>query len=141
MKFMEKIYRAFCADEVKLMLDHMEENFADFQDYDNKWYELLDDKHFTTVERTAINLANRRLKANKKRQELLGAILSQKLNPVKGRYKEAEAKHVLHAQLLINQQKQYNQQLAQNMLAGQNQQHIQTQQQYELALEHYRQRK
>ena len=36
MKFMEKIYRAFCADEVKMMLDHMEENFADFQDYDNR---------------------------------------------------------------------------------------------------------
>lgn len=119
MKFMEKIYRKFCADEVKMMLDHMEENFADFQDYDNKWYELLDAVHYTTVERSAINLAVRRLKANQERQKLLGAILRQKIDPIKSRRKEEYVSQsnatlsALHNQILASQQRQQLGQLGQ----------------------------
>lgn len=119
MKFMEKIYRKFCADEVKMMLDHMEENFADFQDYDNKWHELLDARHYTTVERSAINLAVRRLKASQERQKLLGAILRQKISPVKHNRKEEYIRQnsgsisALHNQILASQQRQQLGQLGQ----------------------------
>jgi hypothetical protein len=126
MKFMEKVYRRFCADEVKLMLDHMEDNFADFQDYDNKWHEFIDARHYTTVERTAIRLAYSRLKANKKRQELLGAILRQKLNPEKVERSSIMLKtsgstiSALHNnQILASQQAQYYQQQLQMGQLGQ----------------------
>lgn len=134
MKFMEKIYRVFCADEVKMMLDHMEENFADFQDYDNRWYDLFNSDNFTTVERAALNLTCRRLKANQKRQQLLGAILSQKLSPVKHNRKEEYIRQnsgsisALHNQILASQQRQQLGQLGQ----------YQTQEQYELALQQYK---
>lgn len=116
---MEKIYRVFCADEVKLMLDHMEENFADFQDYDNRWYDLFNSDNFTTVERAALNLTGRRLKANQKRQELLSAILRQKIDPIKTKRREAQVSQssatlsALHNQILASQQRQQLGQLGQ----------------------------
>lgn len=119
MKFMEKIYRAFCADEVKMMLDHMEENFADFQDYDNRWHDLLDAVHYTTLERAAIKLAYTRLRSNQKRQELLGAILRQKIDPIKTKRREAQVSQssatlsALHNQILASQQRQQLGQLGQ----------------------------
>jgi hypothetical protein len=137
MKFMEKIYRKFCADEVKMMLDHMEENFADFQDYDNRWYDLFNSDNFTTVERAALNLTCRRLKANQKRQELLGAILSQKISPVKHKRREAKQSaqaSSLQAQMLAYQQAQN---AAQNALSSQYSQY-QTLNQFESALQQYK---
>ena len=121
MKFREKIYRVFCADEVKMMLDHMEENFADFQDYDNKWCDLIDARHYTTVERSAIKLAFRRLKASQERQKLLGAILRQKIDPIKGRRKEEQVTQgsVTLKALNTQQQAQYYQQQLQMGQLGQ----------------------
>ena len=125
MKFMEKIYRAFCADEVKLMLDHMEDNLADFQSYDNKWHDIAGSDHFTKTERKAIKLTYTRLKKIQKRQELLAQILSQKLNP-ESKGTPRTTMSALHSQALAGQQAQYNQLLSQKM-----------QQQYELALHNY----
>ena len=135
MKFMEKIYRAFCADEVKMMLDHMEENFADFQDYDNRWHDLLDAQHYTTLEKAAIKLAYTRLRANQKRQELLSAILRQKIDPIKTKRRGAQVSQssaTISALQTQSMAQQYNYQLAQ--MAGQ----YQTQEQYELALQQYK---
>jgi hypothetical protein len=128
MKFMEKVYRRFCADEVKLMLDHMEDNFADFESVRNHWSDIVDSSEYTAVEQAAINLARKRLRKNAKRQKLLADILTQKLNPKQSLRGEEYAQGVssFHNQILAGQQAQYNQLLSQQM-----------QQQYELALQNY----
>ena len=118
MKFMEKVYRRFCADEVKLMLDHMEDNFADFESVRNHWSDIVDSSEYTAVEQAAINLARKRLRKNARRQKLLADILNQKLNPKQSRREELEKAHAqyasaLHGQILAGQQRQYTNQLAQ----------------------------
>ena len=118
MKFMEKVYRRFCADEVKLMLDHMEDNFADFESVRNHWSDIVDSSEYTAVEQAAINLARKRLRKNARRQKLLADILTQKLNPKQSRREELEQAHAqyasaLHGQILAGQQRQYTNQLAQ----------------------------
>jgi hypothetical protein len=131
MKFMEKVYRRFCADEVKLMLDHMEDNYADFESVRNHWSDIVDSNEYTAVEQAAINLARKRLRKNAKRQKLLADILTQKLNPKQSQMEELQKSHAqgvssFHNQVLAGQQAQYNQLLSQQM-----------QQQYELALQNY----
>jgi hypothetical protein len=138
MKFMEKVYRRFCADEVKLMLDHMEDNFADFESVRNHWSDIVDSSEYTAVEQAAINLARKRLRKNAKRQKLLADILTQKLNPKQSQMEELQKSHAqyassLHSQLLAGQQKQYTNQLAQ--YAQRYQQHLQTQQDFEAKLQ------
>lgn len=118
MKFMEKVYRRFCADEVKLMLDHMEDNFADFESVRNHWSDIVDSSEYTAVEKAAINLARKRLRKNARRQKLLADILTQKLNPKQSRREGLEQAHAqyasaLHGQILASQQRQYTNQLAQ----------------------------
>ena len=136
MRLLEKLYRNFCADEVKLMLNHMEENLADFDDHNNKWSEIFCAKEYTTVERAALGFAYKRLKKNLKRQKLLAQILSQKLNPEKVEHSSnsvaswrtsGSTMSALHNQALSGQPAQYNQLLSQQM-----------QQQYELALHNYK---
>ena len=140
MKFMEKVYRRFCADEVKLMLDHMEDNFADFESIHNRWSDIVDSSEYTSVEKAAINLARKRLRKDARRQRLLAQILNQKLNPEQSRreFEKAHSQYAssLHNQILASQQSLYNQQLSQ--MAGQQQRHIQAQQQFELALQDYK---
>jgi hypothetical protein len=84
MRLKEKLYRRFCAPEVRMLLDHMEENFEDFvDDYQNRkpWMRLMNSDTYTTVERTVIKMAYQRLKGDHARQQLLGKIIAQKLNP------------------------------------------------------------
>ena len=84
MRLKEKLYRRFCAPEVRMLLDHMEENFEDFvDDYIDKkpWRRLMNSDTYTTVERTVIKMAYQRLKGDHARQQLLGKIIAQKLNP------------------------------------------------------------
>jgi hypothetical protein len=84
MRLKEKFYRRFCAPEVRMLLDHMEENFQDFEeDYIDKkpWRRLMNSDTYTTVERTVIKMAYDRLMRGHKRQRLLGKIIAQKLNP------------------------------------------------------------
>ena len=130
MKFMEKVYRRFCADEVKLMLDHMEDTFADFESVRNHWSDIVDSSEYTAVEKAAINLARRRLRKDARRQKLLADILTQKLNPKQSRMEELEKSHAkyanaLHSQLLASQQRAQNSQLAQYA-----QNHLQTHEEY-----------
>lgn len=115
MKFMEKVYRRFCADEVKLMLDHMEDNFADFESIHNHWSDIVESDQYTAVEKAAINLARKRLRKDARRQKLLASILSQKINPKQSRRGEEYAQSIsgLHNQILASQQRQYTNQLAQ----------------------------
>ena len=115
MKFMEKVYRRFCADEVKLMLDHMEDNFADFESIRNHWSDIVDSSEYTAVEKAAINLARKRLRKDARRQKLLADILNQKLNPKQSRREEeyAQSVHTFQNQILASQQRQYTNQLAQ----------------------------
>jgi hypothetical protein len=84
MRLKEKLYRRFCAPEVRMLLDHMEENFQDFEeDYIDKkpWRRLMKSNTYTTVERTVIKMAYYRLEREHERQQLLGKIIAQKLNP------------------------------------------------------------
>lgn len=84
MRLKEKLYRRFCAPEVRMLLDHMEENFADFvDDYLNRkmWVRLMEAQDYSKTERTAIKMAYERLKRDHARQQLLGKIIAQKLNP------------------------------------------------------------
>jgi hypothetical protein len=84
MRLKEKFYRRFCAPEVRMLLDHMEENFQDFEDdYLNRkaWVRLMNSDTYTTVERTVIKMAYQRLKGDHARQQLLGKIIAQKLSP------------------------------------------------------------
>jgi hypothetical protein len=133
MKFIEKVYRRFCADEVKLMLDHMEDNYADFESVLNHWSDIVDSNEYTAVERAAINLARKRLRKDAKRQRLLADILTQKLNPKQSRREEIEQGRkyasALHSKILAGQQNMYNNQLAQ-YAQQQHQQHIQTHEEY-----------
>jgi hypothetical protein len=128
MKFMEKVYRRFCADEVRLMLDHMEDNFVDFDDHNNKWSEIFCANEYTFAERAALGFAYTRLKKNQKRQKLLASILSQKLNPEKVEQVPKVSLTSIHNQILASQQSIYNNQLAQ--YAQQHQQHLQTHEEY-----------
>jgi hypothetical protein len=84
MRLKEKLYRRFCAPEVRMLLDHMEENFQDFEeDYIDKkpWRRLMMSNTYTNVERTVIGMAYDRLRREHERQQLLGKIIAQKLNP------------------------------------------------------------
>ena len=84
MRLKEKLYRRFCAPEVRMLLDHMEENFTDFvDDYQTRkpWMRLLDAKDYSKIERKTIEMAYQRLKRDHARQQLLGKIIAQKLNP------------------------------------------------------------
>ena len=84
MRLKEKFYRRFCAPEVRMLLDHMEENFQDFEeDYIDKkpWRRLMKSNTYTKVERKVIEMAYHRLGRKHERQQLLGKIIAQKLNP------------------------------------------------------------
>jgi 2-methylcitrate dehydratase PrpD len=84
MRLKEKFYRKFCAPEVRMLLDHMEENFEDFEeDYIDKkpWRRLMKSNTYTNVERKAIEMAYDRVMRGHERQKLLGKIIAQKLNP------------------------------------------------------------
>ena len=84
MRLKEKLYRRFCAPEVRMLLDHMEENFEDFEeDYVGKkpWRRLMKSNTYTKVERKVIEMAYHRLGQKHERQQLLGKIIAQKLNP------------------------------------------------------------
>lgn len=84
MRLKEKFYRRFCAPEVRMLLDHMEENFEDFEeDYVGKkpWRRLMKSNTYTKVERKVIEMAYHRLGQKHERQQLLGKIIAQKLNP------------------------------------------------------------
>jgi hypothetical protein len=84
MRLKEKFYRRFCAPEVRMLLDHMEENFGDFvDDYLNRkmWVRLMEAQDYSKTERKVIKMAYERLKRDHARQQLLGKIIAQKLNP------------------------------------------------------------
>jgi hypothetical protein len=84
MRLKEKLYRKFCAPEVRMLLDHMEENFEDFvDDYLDKkpWRRLMNSNTYSSMERTAIKMAYKRLNRDFERRYVLGKIIAQKLNP------------------------------------------------------------
>jgi hypothetical protein len=84
MRLKEKLYRRFCAPEVRMLLAHMEEKFEDFvDDYQGRkmWVRLLEAKDYSEIERKTIEMVFRRLRREHARQQLLGKIIAQKLNP------------------------------------------------------------
>jgi hypothetical protein len=84
MRLKEKLYRRFCAPEVRMLLGHMEEKFEDFvDDYQGRkmWVRLLEAKDYSKIERKTIKMVYERLRREHARQELLGKIIAQKLNP------------------------------------------------------------
>ena len=84
MRLKEKLYRRFCAPEVRMLLAHMEEKFEDFEeDYlaEKPWRRLMKSNTYTKLERKTISMAFERLSRGHARQQLLGKIIAQKLNP------------------------------------------------------------
>lgn len=126
MKLKERIYRRFCAPEVRMLLAHMEENFEDFvDDYVTRkpWVKLMERKEYTTIEQATLRMAYTRLKNGYAREQLLGKIIAQKLNPepqekAEGLYQQ-DPKTAMLQQDLANHMAQHKQHLAQNMLAAQ----------------------
>lgn len=84
MRLKEKLYRKFCAPEVRMLLDHMEEKFEDFiNDYSGRkmWVRLMEANDYSKTERTTIKMVYERLSQAHARQQLLGKIIAQKLSP------------------------------------------------------------
>ena len=119
MRLKEKFYRRFCAPEVRMLLGHMEEKFEDFvDDYQGRkmWVRLLEAKDYSKIERKTIKMVYERLRREHARQELLGKIIAQKLNPEMAknsddfmdanRYAAALAQHRQYANQLAGQQYQ-----------------------------------
>ena len=104
MRLKEKLYRRFCAPEVRMLLAHMEEKFEDFEeDYlaEKPWRRLMKSNTYTKLERKTISMAFERLSRGHARQQLLGKIIAQKLNP-----EVEKTSDFTDASLLANQYRQ-----------------------------------
>ena len=87
-----------------MLLAHMEEKFEDFvDDYNGRkmWVRLLEAKDYSNIERKTIKMVYERLRREHARQELLGKIIAQKLNP-----EVEKTSDFTDASLLANQYRQ-----------------------------------
>lgn len=125
MRLKEKLYRRFCAPEVRMLLAHMEEKFEDFEeDYlaEKPWRRLMKSNTYTKLERKTISMAFERLSRGHARQQLLGKIIAQKLNPevVKNSddFMDANRLAIQYRQAVMTHQ-QYERQYGSQQNAGQ----------------------
>jgi len=80
------LLKKYCAKEVLILLERMEQRPEDFHEYGSIWRKAVDstEPHFgsyTVVERILIARANDKMKQNYKRRELLNVILNEAINP------------------------------------------------------------
>ena len=78
--------KKYCAKEVLILLERMEQRPEDFYKYDNIWGAAIDPdkehfKHYTAAERVLILRASKEMKQKYKRAKLLGAILKETIDP------------------------------------------------------------
>jgi hypothetical protein len=79
----DKYLRRFCAQEIQIMIAKMEEDYGEFTSYQSAWGRLAEvTRHLTGVEKYCLRKAKRRAARNHDRQQYLGAILKQQLNPM-----------------------------------------------------------
>lgn len=79
----DKFLRRFCAQEVRIMIAKMEEDYSEFTKYRSVWGRLLEaTTYLTRVEKYCVKKAKYRAASDYDRQQYLGAILKQQLNPM-----------------------------------------------------------
>jgi hypothetical protein len=83
------LLRRFCADEVKILLTHIEEHYEDF-DYNNsrRWETLLSNGlegngYMTSLEKFVVKSVWRKVSKENRRKRFLGRIVKEKLAPEK----------------------------------------------------------
>jgi len=92
-----KLLRRFCADEVKLMLERMDEHFVEeFQIQDSKWEPLLPNgdgfRRFTSIEQHCIRTEYRAHLEKFKKAQAYQEILERAMSPAKTRWDYREEK-------------------------------------------------
>ena len=92
-----KLLRRFCADEVKLLLERMDNNFAEeFQISDSKWDPLLPNGDafglFTRIEQHCIRSEYKAHYTKYKRAQVYQEVLERAMSPAKNRWAYREEK-------------------------------------------------
>ena len=92
-----KLLRRFCADEVKLLLERMDNNFAEeFQISDSKWDPLLPNGDafglFTRIEQYCIRSEYKAHYTKYKRVQVYQEVLERAMSPAKNRWAYREEK-------------------------------------------------
>ena len=92
-----KLLRRFCADEVKLLLERMDNHFAEeFQILESKWDPLLPNgegfKRFTSIEQHCIRSEYRAHLEKFKKAQAYQEILERAMSPAKTRWEYREEK-------------------------------------------------
>ena len=97
-----KLLRRFCADEVKLMLERMDNNFEEFQISDSKWDPLLSSGDafglFTRIEQYCIKTEYRAHYKKHSKAKVYQEILERAMSPAKNRWAYREEKEGLAEQ-------------------------------------------
>lgn len=79
----DKFLRKLCAQEVQIMIAKMEEDYNEFTKYGSGWGRLLEATcYLTRVEKYCVEKAKYRAARGYERNQYLGAILKQQLNPM-----------------------------------------------------------
>ena len=94
-----KLLRRFCADEVKLLLERMDNNFEEFQISDSKWHPLLPNGDafglFTRIEQHCIRSEYKAHYMKHKKAQVYQEILERAMSPAKNRWAYREEKEGL----------------------------------------------
>ena len=121
----EKILRRFCSDEVKLLLNRLEEHPEEFKTHfsgrDSKWVWLMEqvESTGTRIEQLVVSKVREKTFKKLRRQTLLGEIVAQSIAPEEVTREQIEdgqfsRSHAAHIQL----QKQYSMMQAQALGGG-----------------------
>lgn len=79
----DKFLRRFCAQEVQILIKKLEDDYGEFTGYHSTWARLLEAQtYLTKVEKFCVRKAKYRAAREYDRQQYLGAILKQQLNPM-----------------------------------------------------------
>ena len=91
-----KLLRRFCADEVKLLLERMDNNFEEFQISDSKWDPLLPNGDgfglFTRIEQYCIRSEYKAHYMKYKKAQVYQEILERAMSPATNRWAYREEK-------------------------------------------------
>ena len=91
-----KLLRRFCADEVKLLLERMDNNFEEFQISDSKWDPLLPNGDgfglFTRIEQYCIRSEYKAHYMKYKKAKVYQEILERAMSPATNRWDYREEK-------------------------------------------------
>lgn len=101
----DKFLRRFCAQEVQILIKKLEDDYGEFTGYHSTWARLLEAQtYLTKVEKFCVRKAKHRAAREYDRQQYLGAILKQQLNPVTREEMEDQRPMSKAAQMNLQQQ-------------------------------------